>query len=230
MSFFELNEIPLRVIQDSKINVELGINISETELKHDKKEETPIFFFNNGYTGVSFEIECLIKSTDIYKGKYVQDILQKHARSMTPVIIVTEAIDVPNGSYIILSIKSEQEYKGESVWKMKFQQQYKFKYSTNLEPKPSDGSSSLDLALGNCKVPLQTGSQESDCIRLLQQKLKKLGYYLFDNKEGVYEINGVYDENTANAVMRLQADHKEKYHLKVSGVFDTETKDCIIHI
>ena len=230
MSFFELNEIPLRVIQDSKINVELGINISETELKHDKKEETPIFFFNNGYTGVSFEIECLIKSSDTHNGKYVQDILQEYARTMTPVIIVSEAVDVPNDKYVILSIKSEQEFKGESVWKMKFQQYYDSKYSTKLDPRNSEGAYSLDLALGNCKVPLQLGSQESDCVRLIQQKLKRLGYYLFDNQEGLYEINGVYDENTANAVMRLQSDYKDKYHLNVSGVFDSDTKDCLINI
>ena len=98
------------------------------------------------------------------------------------------------------------------------------------DPRNSEGAYSLDLALGNCKVPLQLGSQESDCVRLIQQKLKRLGYYLFDNQEGLYEINGVYDENTANAVMRLQSDYKDKYHLNVSGVFDSETKDCLINI
>lgn len=230
MSFFELNGIPLRVIQDSKINTTLGINISETELKHDKKEETPIFFFNTGYTGVTFEIECLIKSSDTYQGKYVQDIIQEYARSMTTVTVVTEAIDIPNDKYVIISIDSEQEYKGESVWKLKFRQYYSSPYSTKLEPRSSDGESSLDIAIGKCKVPIQTGSQESACIRLIQQKLKKLGYYLFDNQNGYYEINGVYDANTANAVMRLQSDYKDKYHLKVSGVFDSETRDCLINI
>ena len=36
-------------------------------------------------------------------------------------------------------------------------------------------------------------------------------------------VYGVYDENTANAVMRLQSDYKDKYHLNVSGVFDSMT-------
>ena len=60
--------------------------------------------------------------------------------------------------------------------------------------------------------------------------LRHIRYYLFDNQEGLYEINGVYDENTANAVMRLQSDYKDKYHLNVSCVFDSETKDCLINI
>ena len=209
MVFFEIEKIPIKVVQSKKISVEENINITETELKYDKKEEAPIFFYNNGYSGISFDIEAIIKSTETFNRKYV---------------------DIPNGKYIIKSIKKEQEFFDQSNWNISFKQYYEPPYKSELSREDSTGANSLNIALSKIEVPLNIGSNKTENIRLLQQKLRKLGYYLFNKDDGLYDINGVYDSNLANAVMRLQADYKKYYHLNVNGIFDTETRDCLVNL
>ena len=75
MSFFTLNGMTLRVMRDKKIIVNAGINTTETKLFGNDANKSPSYLFNNGYTGIDFEIDILLRDTDLYDGKSVKTIL-----------------------------------------------------------------------------------------------------------------------------------------------------------
>lgn len=232
MSFFTLNGIPLRVETDKNVSVTNGLNINTTKLRPNDLLNSATHFHNAGYTGVEFKITIFLKETDLTPdGESVINVLSNLINTMTAVSIVTEAIDVPNGKYIVTSQSMDQDYKKSTHWTLKFVQVYStktytstaYKKSKTTSIKSSKTTSSLNSKLKKCSLPLNTKSKGA-CVKYLEKKLYQKGFL----KKKF--INNTYDKNTATAVKKLQKKYKKKYNLKVTGVVDKKTRNCLLKI
>ena len=229
--FFTLNNIPLRINQDKGVSVISGLNINTTLLKPNDEFNSANHFNNNGYEGKEVEVTIVIKENDYYNGKKVLDILEPLIVKMQVVSIVTQAVDVPNAKYIIISDKREQNYENITNWTLKFKELYStktyanstYKKSVSSIPKTKKSTSTLDSKLKKCKVPLSINSK-GNCVIYLKKKLKQKGYFKGDVK------NNTYNKALANSVVNLQKKYKRKYSLNPNGVFDKKTKNCLLKI
>lgn len=229
MSFFTIDKIPLKLIRGDKVKVDPQLNIKSTPLHSNPNEQGYLHLYNAGYNGITFSISVYFDKSDMLAGNSKAK-LDGWLKKGSTHSIVTKAIDIPNGEYIITSCTSEQEYEEMVIWNLTFTQ-YFTSASEKLFEKTSDTSSftSNSSILDNCDLPLTPESIDTEIITVLQQALKNVGYYLSYN--GVLlECTGVYDENTIRAVTLLQTDYQEEYNLNITGIFDVATKNCLIKL
>ena len=125
MGFFEINKIPLKVIMNDGFDVNSGSNISETTLLYDDQElNAPTFYFNKGFNGIDFEISIIMKEEYFYNGRAFMDYLNQWDKWNTVVTVVTNAMDIPNGKYVVRIKNKHQTLEKSSIWKLKFKQYY----------------------------------------------------------------------------------------------------------
>lgn len=232
MTFFEIDTIPFDVVQDKGIQVDSLINIKSTPLHSDLQKKAYVHFYNNGYSGKEFSIDLIVDISDTAGDCKVKDHLDSWLEEGSSHIIVTEAIDVPNGEYLITSAKSVQQFHNTAIWSLDFSQYYLQEVVANApdnSSKDTSNSTTSSIVLSKCNLPLTPASTSSECIIALQQKLKNKGYYLF--KDGnTLPVDGVYNENVVLAVTLLQKDYQYEYGLNVTGLFDKKTRDCLLNI
>jgi len=234
MTFFEIDGVPLRVVQDSGVKVDSEINIKSTPLHSDLQKKAYVHFYNAGYNGKTFSVDIIVNTSDTEGTMKVKDQLDKWLTEGSTHIIVTEAIDVTNGEYLITSCKSEQKFRNEAIWSLDFQQYYAKDAvnDTSLVNKGNNdttNNNTSSIILSKCDLPLTPASPKSTCVEALQQKLKNAGYYLF--KDGAtLPVDGIYDENVVLAVTLLQRDFQYEYGLNVTGLFDNNTRDCLLNL
>lgn len=229
MSFFTIDKIPLKIIRSDKVKVDPQLNIKTTPLHSNPNEQGFLHLHNAGYNGITFSVSVYFDSSDMLAGNNKAK-LDEWLKKGSTHSIVTKAIDVPNGEYIITSCTSEQEFDEVIIWNLTFTQ-YFTSASENLFEKTTDTTSftSNHSILDNCDLPLTPESTDTEVITVLQQSLKNVGYYLVNN--GVFlQCTGVYDENTVLAVTLLQRDYQEEFNLSVTGLFDVATKNCLIQL
>jgi len=232
MTFFEIDGIPLRVVQDTGVKVDSEINIKSTPLHSDLQKKAYVHFYNAGYNGKTFSVDIIVNISDTEGTEKVKDYLDKWLVDGSTHIIVTEAIDVTNGEYIITSCKSEQKFDNEAIWSLDFREYYAADADIFVVDKGNNDTTknnTSSIILSNCDLPLTPASPKSVCIEALQQKLKNAGYYLF--KDGAaLEIDGIYNENVVLAVTLLQRDYQLEYGLNITGIFDINTRDCLLNL
>ena len=229
MSFFTIDKIPLKIVRSDKVKVDPQLNIKSTPLHSNPNEQGYLHLHNAGYNGITFSVSVYFDSRDMLAGNN-KATLDEWLKKGSTHSIVTKAIDIPNGEYVITSCTSEQEFDEMVIWNLTFTQ-YFTSASENLFEKTSDTSSftSNSSILDNCDLPLTPESTDTEVITVLQQSLKNVGYYLVNN--GVFlQCTGVYDENTVLAVTLLQRDYQEEFNLSVTGLFDVATKNCLIQL
>jgi len=231
MTFFEIDGIPLRVLQDNGVKVDSQINIKSTALRRDLQKKAYVHFYNAGYNGKEFGIDIIVNLSDTIGNETVKEHLDKWVEEGSTHTIVTEAIDIKNGEYIITKCTSEQKYKNEAIWSLDFAEYYTKEVvnSPDYGTKDTSNSTTDSLLLSKCDLPLTPNSASTECIKALQQKLKNKGYYLF--KDGkTLEVDGVYNENVILAVTLLQKQYQKEYGLNVTGIFDNPTRDCLLNL
>lgn len=232
MTFFEINGNPLRIIQDDKVSVDPQTNVKVTALHANPNEKSYNHIYNNGFSGKKVTLTVLVRDSDMVDGVQLSDYLESFVESIKPFTVVTEARDIPNGEYFMVSCKMTQEYHNQSEWSLTIMQNQTRTGKTASELGiASDKDTKKDTTnagiLSRC-TPLAPGD-DGDCVRALQQTLKNAGYYLFHEGKSL-EVNGVYDENTVFAVSLLQRDNKIEWNLTVNGIFDKATKDCLLYL
>lgn len=79
----------LNVIQDNGIGVTPDLKIIVNNLNEGNKQ-----FLNNGYGGISFKINVIINKNDMFGNTPVLEKLHQWITTMTPLYVVTEAIDI----------------------------------------------------------------------------------------------------------------------------------------
>lgn len=192
-------------------------------------------FFSNGYAGTTFKIRVLIKSTDKWNGAYVTNQLHDWFKNMTPLHVVTEAIDVPDGEYLISSNPTRQQNKkGFTEWDLEFTT-----YTPLALYKYKNNNAAVLKALKKAKAGNKSNSKKS----AVNTKLKKCGlkYLKYSKKKKTYtcvkymqqvlqkkklltkaQVDGWYGPVTLKAVKRFQITYNKK--VKITSKTTNTTK------
>lgn len=212
--------LPLRVKRD--VDVKPDMDITVTKLNKDGNFSIN-HFFNNGYRGISFKVLILIKESDMWNNQKVKDVLNDWFITMTPLSVVTDAVDIPDGQYIISKNESrKQTYRGSSIWDLEFMTYtplvlHKFKNDNqnvlnalkkNNATKTSNKKKKNVLA--NCNYKILKYSKKKkvlDCVKTLQTILKKKKYY-------TGKIDGWFGKDTTKAVRKFQKAYNKKKSVK----------------
>jgi len=245
--------LPLRVKRD--VDVKPDMDITVTKLNKDGNFSIN-HFFNNGYRGITFTIEVLIKYhvkregknktyqkdtiidvfkyenkgepyilelTDMWNNKPVIEVLHDWFINMTPLSVVTDAINIPDGQYIITKNPSrKQTYNDRTIWELEFMTYtplvlHKFKNDNQnvlnaLKKNNANKTSSKKKknALANCNYKILTYSKKKkvlDCVKTLQTILKKKKYY-------TGKVDGWFGKDTTKAVRKFQKAYNKKKSVK----------------
>lgn len=240
MGYFEVNKISLRVLTSEGFDTKTGISKQETELLFDTYTmNAPTFFYNQGNYGIEFEVEVLIKQNDFYKGQQVTEQLDTWDKYNTPLTIVTDAFDIPNGKYLLTVKNKRQKRKKYTIWKLRFKQYYENNESFETSGFKVSSLSSMDQKLLQYSKIDETSPEEA--IYLLQLKLKQYGCFknvytvwegnythplLDDEGEIVPRVpNGKWDSDMIQDIVGFQMmKGVEKY----TGVCDKETITLLV--
>lgn len=254
--------IYLKVIQGSGVEVTPDLDITVNKLNKGAKS-----FLNNGYGGITFKIDVIIHKNETtnttvgiadfvnnlhYDDGKVIKYLHEWMTSMTPVYVVTSAIDVPNGKYIITKNSSrKQSYRDYTVWTLEFTQfkginitkykndnkyvnkakknyakaKAKAKKQALAKSKKAKANNTNKNKLKKCKLSnLKYGLKKSNCVKYMQTVLYKKGYL---TKK---QIDGWFGPVTKNALKKFQKKYKKKYKLSVNGKVDKATLKALINV
>ena len=227
--------LKLRGERDDGVKVVPGMNINITKLNNSSKSFN--HFFNNGYTGITFSITVLIKESDLWNGKQVTKVLNDWFINMIPLHVITEAIDVPDGEYIISkNNERKQNYKGSTVWNLELTSYTPlkvFKYQNNNKTvvkalkknKKKAKKATVNSKLKKCNyknIKYSKTKKIVKCVKYMQTILYKKHYL---KKK---QVDGWFGKETVKALKRFQAnyrstDHDLSHHLLVSGTLDKKT-------
>ncbi len=267
--YYQYNDhgIPLRVVLGN-VDVTPDVNISVTDLSKGQKH-----FINSSGDGDKFKIKVIINDTDTYKNEWVEEIipfsgltirkqhiddvnlmegLDSWIRNMVVIsVIADEAVDIPNGEYIITKNQSRTQNRksGYSIWELEFTRytgvdvlwlniddtyakkaakQYEKNKTKNAQKakEKAKTASTLNNKLSKCTVSKLKYSKTKKvvaCVKTLQQYLnKKLGTKL--------TIDGWYGDETVKAVKKFQNKYKKKYNLTPNGKMDAKTLKAMIKV
>lgn len=189
MGFFEVNKIPLKVVMNDGFDVTSGSNISETTLLYDDQElNAPTFYFNKGFNGIDFEITIVMKEEYFYGGRAFMDYLNQWDKWNTVVTVVTDAMDVPNGKYVVRIKNKKQTLERTSIWKLRFKQYYENSLSfESMYTYKTSSLSAIDQTL--LKYHEIDYYSPKEAILALQKKLQQKGCW--DNMARVQDSRGV---------------------------------------
>lgn len=161
---------------------------------------------------------------DNHRSKFrVVNVLKTWIKNMHPLKVVTKAIDVPNGLYIITGNSTrKQVYENYTVWSLEFTTfnplnlaVYK---NNNLAIKKAlakKSTASNKAKFKKCKLSSLKYSKKKktvDCVKYMQKILFKKGCL-----KSKSQIDGWYGKATCKAVRKFQTDFKKKYKLKVTS-------------
>ena len=225
--YFEVNKLPLKVVMNEGFQTEMGTSVKETELLMDTNTlNAPTFFFNKGNHGIEFEISVVIKEEYYFNGYPVADSLNQWSKWMTPVSVVTDAMDIPNTKYIMSIKKKKQTDKSKSIWKLRFKEYYE--NSLSFENTYSDKTaslSSLDLIL----IKYQRIDQNSpkEAVLALQQKLMYKGCW--NNRSYQRKPNGVWTDEMPSDIYGFQYKvFGDAISHRKNGVCDRDTIEALL--
>lgn len=228
-NYFEINGIPLLVKLSDGFSVTPGINIKETDmLMQTATMNAPTFYFNQGNHGVEFDISVMMRESYRYGDYTVMDYLDLYHKNLTPVSVVTDALDVPNAKYI-MSVKSKKQSNHNfSIWKLRFKQFYENNQS--FERMYSEKQSTLsadDLEL--LKYQTINANSPKSAILALQRKLLAHGSFRPYNENNLKRVpDGKWD----NDIMRMDIFMFQSNFMnteKKQGICDRDTINALIN-
>ena len=250
--------LPLNVIRDKGFEVEPEVEIKTTDLIRSTTDNRAYkFFLNKGDGGITFKIQVIIHKNNTWKitvkddtGKVilknprVTTALKKIYGEMLICSIQTDAIDIPNGLYIITKNKKRtQDYENYTVWELEFTtfyplQSYKYQNTNQVVLKAIADANAKRLAeieaakypnkatqdkLKKCdwtKLKYSAKQTNDSCIKYMQTILKQQKFYS-DN------LDGWWGSLTTDAIKKFQTKYKSKYGLSVTGKMDKATFDAL---
>ena len=257
----ELEELylPLDVIQDKGFEVEPEVEIKTTDLVRAINDNRAYkHFLDKGDGGITFKIQVIIhrnrkwkitvldsKGKVILRNPRVTDALKKIYAEMLICSVQTDAIDIPNGLYIITKNKKRtQDYENYTVWELEFTtyyplQTYKYENTNSTTLKAIADANAKRLAEINAakakaestpaakfkkcdwtKMVYSATEKVLDCNKQLQEILKKQGFYS-------RQVDGWFGGYTRDGLKQFQKKYQSKYNLKVTGVMDKATFDAL---
>lgn len=219
------NAIPLRVVLGDGVEVspDLRINVNQLSKGYDS-------FYNTSGKGDTFKISILIKRNDKVGDIPLTEYLDSLMRTMTPLLINTDAIDIKDGKdnqYIIIKNDSrKQTNTNHTVWDLEFKTYNPvnvFKYENNNagvqsalakakqnKNKKKTTKSVKNAKLRKCNYKTLVYSKKKkvvNCVKYMQQVLK-------NNKCYSGKIDGWFGLDTKKAVQKFQKQYNKKNVLK----------------
>lgn len=253
MSFFSIIDVEsinkgLKPV-DLEVTQKNGIDVTpDTDIVINKLNDGNKSFLNNGYGGISFKISVIIHKNEFHGNMKVTDCLHDWIINLTPIYVVTDAIDITNGKYIITKNSyRKQSYLNYTVWELEFTEfksinivKYKndnryvnkakknyekLKAQSRKKSKKAKANNTNKNKLKKCKLSnLKYGQKKSKCVKYAQKILYKKGYL---TKK---QIDGWFGPKTKNAIKRFQKKYKKKYKLKITGKIDKATFKALIDV
>ena len=242
MGEYSVNSAILKVVKDSGVNTVPDMSVNVTDLNSVNNTRYK-HFMNNGYGGITFKVDVIIEKSDYFMGYRTKKMNGKNTllpnairvvtalnyfiKNMTPLSVVSKAIDVPNGVYIITKNSSrKQDTPNHTVWSLEFTT-YNGKTTTTSKKtttKTTKTSSTKKATLGPACLKYLVYSKKRSyhaCVKLMQQILYRKGCLKKTS------IDGWYSNVTVNAVKKFQKKFQKKYGLKVTGKVDNATLDAL---
>lgn len=206
--------LPLRVEKDVEVIPDMDISVTKLNKVGNSRFN---HFFSNGYGGITFKVTVLLKASDVWNNESIINVLQQWYENMTPLSIVTDAIDIPDGEYIISKNPSrKQHYKTSTEWELEFTTYtpltlFKFKNDDSrvlnaLKKNKAKKKSSKKNALSKCNYKTLVYSKKKKvvkCVKTLQTILKKKKYY-------TGKLDGWFGKETTKAVKKFQKAYNKK--------------------
>lgn len=227
-NYFEVNTIPLIVKLNDGFSVTPGINIKETDmLMQTATMNAPTFYFNQGDHGVEFDISVMMRESYRYGGYTVMDYLDMWHKNLTPVSVVTDALDVPNSKYIMGVKSKKQSNHNFSVWKLHFHQFYENNQSfERMYTEKQSTLSADDLEL--LKYQTINANSSKSAILALQRKLLAHGSFRPFNEDNQKRVpDGVWDDRMLMDIFMFQALIMGTE--KKQGICDRDTINALIN-
>ena len=260
--------LPLKVVQGNSI--EVIPNRTVTKIKMNKNKKNYTFFYVSGNDGITFKIAVMIgkderwniskvrNNTTLewegYDHPLITDILSTFYKG-TVVRIVTDAIDIPDGNYILTANPMrKQTHKKHTIWELEFTTYEGFTTSVfandNSVVKNAINQAKKKQSASNSskKVSAKTSSSKSkstDKTKLSKCSLSNLKYskskkvvtcvkYLQNvlKKHKMYsgKSDGWYGSLTKSAVKKFQNKYKKKYKLTANGKVDKKTLNALVKV
>ena len=191
--------LPLRVEKDVEVIPDMDISVTKLNKVGNSRFN---HFFSNGYGGITFKVTVLLKASDVWNNESIINVLRQWYENMTPLSIVTDALDILDGEYIISKNPSrKQHYKTSTEWELEFTT-----YSPLTLFKFKNDNSRVLNALSKCNYKTLVYSKKNKvvkCVKTLQKILKKKKYY-----SG--KVDGWFGKETTKAVKKFQKKYNKK--------------------
>ena len=210
---------------DYGITFKCEVIINKNEMWHSDSWGRFLMMSSKEYNKQMKEVHAVV---DNHKTDFkVINVLKSWIRNMYPVKVVTKAIDVPNGTYIITGNSSrKQVYENYTIWTLEFTTFNPLNlavYKNNntaikkaLAKKKNSKSKAANKAkFKKCKLSSLKYSKKKKtvaCVKYMQKILYNKGCL---KKKS--QIDGWYGKVTCKAVRKFQTDFKKKYKLKVTS-------------
>lgn len=243
-SFINKNDegIALSIIRSDGLDVEPGFSMNVTKLNKGYKQ-----FTQSSDEGNTFKIKVIFKKDDTkiinINGAQLNKIeaMDYIIRNKIIVLVTTEALDVPNGDYLITANPNrKQTYNDDTEWELEFTS-----YAPLNLVKYSNSNAAVLNAINKSKSKSKSKSTKSASVKY--KKLKDCGYknlkysktkkvvacvkvlqqVLVKNKvlDKKY-VDGWYGKTTLTAVKKYQKNYNKKY--KVTNVAQYNTKGIFV--
>ena len=251
--------LSLKVMQGD-VNVTPDANIVSTELNRGAEGNILYkHFLNKGDGGITVKVSVVIHKDETYNDFLVTDVINSILLAGAVVNIVTDAIDVPNGNYIILKNPSrKQSHANYTIWELDFMTYHgitsvvykndnaKVKTALANAKKANDKAKAKAAAAKKKKNEKKTSKNSTS----YKTKFKKCKYSTlkYSKKKKVVEcvkylqkilkkkkfyngsIDGWYGSMTVTAVQKFQKKYKKKYGLPTNGKINKKTFDALCKV
>lgn len=254
-----IKPITLKVETDSGVDVSPDIDIVVNDLASGRKH-----FQNNTGDGDRFKIDCVFVDTaEIgvrvptgesigsgweYEYYSIKEMVDYWIRNLIPLNVVTDAVDVPDGLYVIIGNSSrKQSHKGASIWELefmkydeintttfvststgvtkaiaKYEKAKKKKAAAKKKTTTAKSKTSAKDKLKKCKLSNLKYSKTKKVVTCVKYLQKVLNSKVKSN----LIVDGWYGSSTKAAVKKFQTNNK-KYNLKTDGNVDQKTLNCL---
>ncbi len=209
-------------------------------------------FKDNIYDSLILDIQTILAQNGNFNGDYtklskhvkITDLLDYWIRNNTPLMVNTDAIDIPDGIYIITKNSSrKQTHDKYTIWDLEFLTYNEAKavvYKNDnarvknaiekakakqvaAKTSKSKPASTYKTKFAKCKRSVLKYSKKKKtvtCVKYLQKILKKQNVYKGN-------IDSWFGPMTRTAVKKFQKKYKKKYKLKKTGKVDKKTFNAL---
>jgi len=250
--------LSLKVVQGD-VSVTPDTNIVSTELNRGANGNILYkHFLNKGDGGITVKITVMIHKEDMYNDFLVTDVINSILLAGAVVSIVTDAIDVPDGQYIILKNPSrKQSHTNYTTWELEFMTYHGI---TSIVYK--NDNARVKTALANAKKAndkakkaaakkkAKAAKKTTKSSTSYKTKFKKCKYSTlkYSKKKKVVTcvkylqkilkkkkyytgvVDGWYGSMTVSALKKFQKKYKKKYGLTVNGKVNKKTFDALCKV